>query len=232
MAKLHPQFHSMKRSLFLLFFLPFLLAYDYQKKTKVVFFGDSITELGARPGGYILKIDSLCKGDKKEGHFEFVGAGIGGNKIYDLFLRMDTDVLAKNPDIVVIFVGINDVWHKQLTGTGTDQDRFERFMNAILKKLKDRDIRAVLCTPTVIGERKDMSNQMDGDLNRYSHLIRGIAAKQQVPLVDLRKAFMDYLEKNNPTNEERNILTYDRVHMNTRGNLLIAEQIWAVLKNR
>jgi len=29
--------------------------------------------------------------------YELIGAGIGGNKIYDLYLRHEEDVLAKNP---------------------------------------------------------------------------------------------------------------------------------------
>ena len=33
------------------------------------------------------------------------------NKIYDLYLRHEEDVIAKKPNIVIIYVGINDVWH-------------------------------------------------------------------------------------------------------------------------
>ena len=97
--------------------------------------------------------------------FELVGAGISGNKIYDLFLRMQTDVLDAKPDIVFIFIGVNDVWHKRLAGTGTDADRFERFYNAILKKLAAENIKAIICTPAAIGERTDFSNEQDGELN-------------------------------------------------------------------
>ena len=81
------------------------------QKTKVIFFGDSITELGVKPGGYVTRVDSMCKAEGKSGSFEFAGAGVSGNKVYDLYLRMEEDVLTKNPDIVVIYVGVNDVWH-------------------------------------------------------------------------------------------------------------------------
>lgn len=206
------------------------MAFTMPAKTKVIFFGDSITELGARPGGYIPRVDSLCRADGKGNEYEFAGAGIGGNKVYDLYLRMDDDVLAKNPDIVVIYVGVNDVWHKTMMGTGTDPDKFEKFYQAILNKLKARNIKAILCTPAVVGEKNDMSNPLDGDLNRYSNIIRGLAANNQLPLVDLRKAFISYLLQHNPRNEERNILTYDRVHMNSRGDQLIADEMWKVIK--
>ena len=159
-------------------FLPLLLlsfAFMPQKKNKVIFFGDSITQQGANTGGYILRVDSMCKQEGMGDKFEFIGAGIGGNKVYDLYLRMEDDVLAKNPDIVIIYIGVNDVWHKATSGTGTDPDKFERFYNAILKKLKDRNIKVILCTPAVIGEKTDFTNQQDGDLNSYSNIIRGLA---------------------------------------------------------
>ena len=59
--------------------------------------------------------------------YELIGAGIGGNKIYDLYLRHEEDVLAKNPNIVIIYVGINDVWHKLGAKTGTDYDKYLKF---------------------------------------------------------------------------------------------------------
>jgi lysophospholipase L1-like esterase len=201
-----------------------------QKKKRVIFFGDSITQQGVEPGGYVTRIDSMCKLDNKSTEFEFIGAGIGGNKVYDLYLRMDDDVLAKNPDIVVIYIGVNDVWHKASYGTGTDPDKFEKFYYAILRKLKDRNIRVILCTPAVIGERTDFSNQQDGDMNKYSAIIRGIAQKNNLPIVDLRQKFLDYNKQYNTENKESGILTRDRVHLNEKGNQLVAEEMWRAIK--
>lgn len=200
------------------------------KKNKVIFFGDSITQAAVNPDGYIVKMDSLIRKDGLSESFELVGAGIGGNKVYDLYLRMDSDVLAKNPDIVFIYVGINDVWHKSSSGTGTDAPKFERFYRAIIKKLQDRNIRVVVCTPTVIGERNDYSNEQDGDLNYYSNIIRNIAKDLNLPVCDLRNAFNVYLKTNNPNNAEKGILTTDRVHLTSAGNLLVATEMWKILK--
>ncbi len=199
------------------------------KKKKIIFFGDSITQMGIKPGGYITQMDSMIK---KEGidNYQLEGAGIGGNKVYDLYLRMDADVLAKNPDIVFIYVGINDIWHKVTHGTGTDPDKFEVFYKAIIKKLTDKKIKVILCTPTVIGERNDYSNQQDGELNMYSNIIRNIAQKQSIPVCDLRTAFVKYLQENNPTNQEKGILTVDKVHLNDKGNVIVAQQMWKVIK--
>ena len=220
----------MKKILIPLLFISF--AFMPQKKTKVIFFGDSITQAGVNPGGYIMRIDSMSKKEGLGDKYEFIGAGIGGNKVYDLYLRMEEDVLAKNPDVVIIYIGVNDVWHKASSGTGTDADKFEKFYNAILKKLQDRKIKVIICTPAVIGEKTDFSNQQDGDMNAYSNIIRGIAQKNNLPLVDLRKSFLDYDLKNNPENKDRGILTSDRVHLTAKGNQLVADEMWTVIKKQ
>lgn len=207
------------------------MSFVSQKKTKVIFFGDSITELGVKPGGYVTRVDSMCRAEGKSAAYDFVGSGISGNKVYDLYLRLEEDVLAKNPDVVVIYVGVNDVWHKTLLGTGTDPDKFEKFYLAILKKLKEKNIKAVLCTPAVVGEKNDMSNPLDGDLNRYSNIIRELAKKNNLPLIDLRKKFIDFELANNPENKEKDILTYDRVHMNAKGNQFLADAMWSAIKS-
>ena len=207
-----------------------MTAFIPAKKMRVVFFGDSITQAGAGTGGYILRLDTLCKSEGQGDNYEFIGAGIGGNKVYDLYLRMENDVLAKEPDVVVIYVGVNDVWHKSSSGTGTDADKFEKFYQAIIDKLKVKNIKVVLCTPAAIGEKTDFSNAQDGDMNEYSKLIRRIAARNQLPIVDLRKAFLDHNLKNNPENKDRGILTTDKVHLNPKGNQLVAEEMWKVIK--
>lgn len=87
-----------------------------------------------------------------------------------------------------------------------------------------------MCTPAVIGEKTDYSNQQDGDLNKYSQIIRGIAKKSNVLLCDLRKAFLEYNLKNNPENKESGLLTTDKVHLNEKGNQLVADQLLALIQ--
>jgi hypothetical protein len=84
------------------------------QKNRVIFFGDSITQQGVQPGGYVIRIDNMCRLENKSTQFEFIGAGIGGNKVYDLYLRMDSDVLMKNPDIVVIYIGEKTLYLRQV----------------------------------------------------------------------------------------------------------------------
>ena len=200
-----------------------------QKKQRIVFFGDSITEAGVKPTGFITRLGEMLKQKGIDNNYELMGAGIGGNKVYDLYLRMEDDVLAKNPDIVVIWVGVNDVWHKKTSGTGTDADKFEKFYKAIIKKLQAKNIKVLICTPAAIGEKTDFSNELDGDLNKYAGIIRNIAKNNNCQLIDLRKLFLDYNLANNKDNKESGILTTDRVHLNDAGNNAVAEAMFKAL---
>ena len=200
-----------------------------RKRTKIVFFGDSITNYGARPGGYITRILRILKEAEIEYNYELAGAGVDGNTVFDLYERTDSDILSKGADIVVILIGINDVWHK-LSGKGTDKMTFERIYEAIIKKLQPAAIKIVLCTPTVIGERLHYMNEQDADLEIYCEIVRNLASKYELPFADLRKAFLNYNFINNINDNEYGILTYDRVHLNENGNQLVAEEMWKVLQ--
>ena len=199
-------------------------------KKKIVFFGDSITELGVNKGGYIDLLNNRIASNGQTNQFELLGAGIGGNKIYDLYLRLERDVLDKAPNVVVIWVGVNDVWHKASSGTGTDFDKFGKFYDAVIKKIQNQGAKVILVTPAAIGEKHDYSNTQDGDLNSYSNWIRQYAATNNIVLVDLRKIFHDYSVANNPNNVAKGILTSDGVHLNEKGDALVAEELWKVLQ--
>ncbi len=199
-----------------------------RKKQSIIFFGDSITEAGVQPGAYIELLRS--KFEKEfPGNYTLTGAGIGGNKIYDLYLRLDEDILQKAPQFVVIYVGINDVWHKQLSGTGTDLDKFQQFYQAIITKLTSADIQPILCTPSLIGEKQIGTNCCDEDLQAFSAAIKSLAIKNECPLADLQESFRNYESKNNPDNKASGLLTTDGVHLTPAGNELAAETLWQVL---
>jgi lysophospholipase L1-like esterase len=162
-------------------------------------------------------------------NYDLLGARISGNKVYDLYLRMEEDVLVKQPDAVVIWIGVNDVWHKRTSGTGTDADKFEKFYNALLTKLKSRNVKVYLCTPAAIGEKTDFTNELDGDLNKYAAMIRSIGAAHHCELIDLRKDFLEYNLQNNSANAASGILTTDGVHLNEKGNQFVADRMMKII---
>ncbi|MEI6409144.1 MAG: SGNH/GDSL hydrolase family protein [Bacteroidota bacterium] len=207
----------------LLFTLSLLMFSFTTKPKRVIFFGDSITEAGVHPGGYISQIRDSIAQQGKAAEYDILGAGIGGNKIYDLYLRLESDVLDKKPDLVFVYVGVNDVWHKKTFGTGTDAPKFRQFYEALIRKIQANGAKVVVCTPACIGEKTDYTNSLDGELNQYAQIIRDMAKQLNLPVCDLRKAFLEYNLTHNTQNLESGILTTDGVHLNEKGNQLVAK---------
>jgi isoamyl acetate esterase len=191
---------------------------------KIVFLGDSITQGGGGAKGYITVIKNALDSKHKDLGIEVVNAGISGNKVPDLQRRLEKDVLAKKPTLVVVYIGINDVWHGEKDPTkGTPKDKFEDGLKEIIGKIQSGGARVVLCTPTVIGEKNGGANPLDAKLDEYADVSRKIAKELKIPLCDLRQAFVNYLKANNSENNDKGILTSDRVHLNEAGNKLVAE---------
>lgn len=197
---------------------------------RVVFLGDSITQAGAGPGGYISLMRESLGGAGLNEEFELIGAGISGNKVPDLQKRLDKDVLSKNPDLVFIYIGINDVWHwthpccKDKQG-GTTKANYEAGLKDIIARIQKQGAKVVICTPTVIGEKGDGSNPSDKMLDEYAELSRKVARENGLPLCDLRKAFVSYLKSHNKDNVAKGVFTSDEVHLNGAGNAFLALQL-------
>ena len=189
----------------------------------IAFFGDSITQGGARPGGYCRLIDEAIAKGRPELGVKIIYAGISGHKVPDLQARLDRDVLSKKPTVVFIYIGINDVWHS-LSNRGTPKDKFEAGLRDLIAKINGAGAAVVLATPSMIGEAPDGSNKLDPMLEEYAAVSRKVAADTGSQLCDLRKAFVEHLKKHNPENKYRGILTGDGVHLNAAGNRFVADQ--------
>jgi lysophospholipase L1-like esterase len=197
-----------------------------KKGDRIVFLGDSITEAGAGPKGYVTLIRKALDEKHKDLGATVVGAGISGNKVPDLQRRLDRDVLAKKPTVVVIYIGINDVWHGENDPSkGTMPEAYESGLKEIIGKCQKAGARVVLCTPSVIGEKTGGSNKLDARLDQYADLSRQVAQTTGAHLCDLRKAFLGHLKTANPDQRASGVLTSDRVHLNDAGNRFVAETI-------
>jgi len=201
---------------------------ELKKGDRVVFLGDSITEAGAGKGGYVTLVREALDKEHKDLGVEIIGAGISGHKVPDLEKRLERDVLSKKPTVVVIYIGINDVWHSQF-GKGTPKDVYQVGLKNLISQIQKSGARVILCTASVIGEKTDGSNALDKMLDEYCEISRGVAAKEKVQLLDLRKGFLDYLRKYNKGNMEQGILTSDKVHLNAEGNRFVAAQMLSAL---
>ena len=214
----------MKKCLWL-FIIIFMSSCNGNKK-QVVFLGDSITEEGRTLElGFINLLEESVDSEK----FNLIGKGISGDKVSDLLVRYENDVLAQNPDIVFIYIGINDVWHSYDVGKGSDIDFYEKGLRKIITDIKKRGAKIILCTPTVIGERVTFEDELevkrDQELDAFAGVVRNLSSEFNTELLDLRTIFKDYIVENNQNNDYQDFLTDDGVHLNDAGNKLIADEM-------
>ncbi|TLS72211.1 G-D-S-L family lipolytic protein, partial [Mariprofundus erugo] len=191
------------------------------ERESILFFGDSITREGILPDGYITLIAEMIARHHPGKEITLTGSGINGHRVPNCQKRLERDVLQRQPSIVVIYIGINDVWHWQHQ-RGTPADAFATGLEDIVSRIRARGARVLLCTPSVIGERADGGNPYDAMLDEYADISRSIARESAVPLLDLRQAFIHHLKAHNPTHAASGILTRDGVHLNREGNRLVA----------
>ena len=206
-----------------------------KENDRIVFLGDSITAQGARDGGYVTLAAEVVAKTYPDLNIQVIGAGVGGHKVANCQKRLDSDVLQKNPTIVMIYIGINDVWHWTHPKVvargkkGTTPEAFESGLKDMIAQIQNVGARVILCTPSVIGEKSDGSNPEDKMLDQYADISRKVAQETGSQLLDIRKACIEYLKGHNPDQAEEGILTSDRVHMNAEGNRFLSTLVLEAL---
>jgi predicted esterase/lysophospholipase L1-like esterase len=199
-----------------------MMARSLAPKERLAFLGDSITEQGADPSGYV---DILRKAVKRtQPGAEVIAAGVSGHKVPDLLLREEADVRAKEASLVFLYIGINDVWHSEW-GEGTSEDDFRAGLGELLRRLEGPGGATVaIATPSVIGEMSYGKGKFDSLLSKYSFISSQTAKAGGRPICDLQERFRQHLELFNPKDDPKGILTTDGVHLNQAGNEFVAAE--------
>lgn len=60
---------------------------------------------------------------------------------------------------------------------------------AVITRLQAQNIKVILVTPALIGEKKGNTNKQDADLDRYTEMIRRMSSQYDCGLVDIEKRF-------------------------------------------
>ncbi len=189
----------------------------------VVFMGDSLTAHGGRPYGFVTLFRQVVERECKDRMIRVLEAGKGFDGVVELRKRLDRDVLAHNPTVVVIEIGIADVI-KEGAERPLRKGIFKMGMEDLVWRIKRAGGRPVLTTLTVVGERIDGSNKYDALMEEYSQIIRDLAKEKQCQLIEFRKAFMAHLKEINKENRGSRILTTPAgIHLNPRGNVFVAK---------
>jgi len=201
---------------------------SFKDQDKVIFLGDSISQAGVLANGYITLTSKVIAKAYPNLNIKLIGAGMNGHKVPNCQQRLDRDVLQKNPSIVFIYLGVNDVWHWQ-HHKGTTAADFEAGLRDMVARIQSYRARVVLCTPSVIGEKTEGTNKYDAMLDAYADISRAVADETGSELLDLRHLFMNYLKIQNHHNVKSGIFTIDGVHLNKQGNKFVSELVLKAL---
>ncbi len=201
-----------------------------KKGDSIIFFGDSLTALAGQEApkqhvtkGYVRIVREKLAEKYPDREVSVDWVATGGHTVPDLLKRVEKDVIAKNPSIVVIQIGCNDARR-------IPKETFKSGLEELIDKLTAAGIRVVQCSLTSVGEKHDGTNQHDAKLDEFAQVEREVAAAKKVPLNDLRKAFVEHWKKHNPENKPNGILTYDGNHFNQAGHEFVAEQMLSKFK--
>lgn len=197
---------------------------------KIIFFGDSITESGRDVNnpydlgdGYVRIAAGKLRLLYPETRFEFLNRGVGGERTAELLARVERDVVSERPDVTVLFVGVNDVWHRFLGGAEVSEAEFENNYRAIVTAIKKTGSGLILMQPYAlpVGDKQRLRPQ----LVLFHAIIRRIAEEEKVTLIPLDEIFTGVTRDIAPAQ-----FAADGVHPTHRGCRYIADLVIKELK--
>ena len=192
---------------------------------RIAFLGDSITAQGnSSQAGYVnlvmtgLKVNGIAAVK--------IPAGISGHKSNQMLARLKRDVLDKQPQIMTLSCGVNDVGHGK---RGVELPDFKKNITAIIEQAQAAGIRVCILTATM--NREDPKHPFNIKLAGYNDFLRSLAKEKKSLLADLnsdmQKIVADF-RKSSPK-YKGNVLTVDGLHMNPCGNVMMAKGVLRAL---
>jgi lysophospholipase L1-like esterase len=105
------------------------------------------------------------------GNCTVVNQGIGGNQSFEMLERFQTDVVDLNPDVVILWGFINDIFRSDPGKMNATKDRIKRSYEQMISESKRHGIRVIVATEVSIREPA-------GFLNWAAGLVGQIMGKQ------------------------------------------------------
>ena len=196
------------------------------KHDRILFQGDSITDCGrdrsqphALGGGYAMMAASFLSATHPELAPVFFNRGISGNRTGDLVDRWQEDCLDLKPDVLSLYIGINDVWRRYDRNLVTSPEEFEKNYRILLERTIGTlpSIKLIMVEPFVLPvpeDRKAWRLDLDPKIDVVRHLAREYRAVY-VPLDGIFAAAS--------TRQEPAFWAPDGVHPSPAGHALIAQ---------
>ena len=190
------------------------------RTTTLVFAGDSITDSGrdrddlaSLGDGYVSLIAQAVQ-DRGE---TVVNKGISGNRAVDLEARWD-DILGAGPDVLTVYIGVNDMWRRFDNDDPTSAADFEATVTGLLQAARDAGVeRILLIEPFFVPVRDDQVSWLD-DLNPKRDAVRRLAEGFDATLVELHDTVTAAAAEHGAA-----AIVPDGVHPTPQGSAIIAD---------
>ncbi|MDD6213828.1 MAG: SGNH/GDSL hydrolase family protein [Firmicutes bacterium] len=204
----------------------------FENNDRIVFAGDSVTDMGSeQPVGeglfdnlgksYVRIVENMLVACYPELNIRVTNSGIGGNTSRDLLARFDRDVVALNPDWVSICIGINDVWRQfdcpAMLNLQVMPDEYEKNVETMILKVKDSVKGIFILSPYYMEPNK--SDKMRARMDEYVAICEKLAEKYGCIFVNFQKLYEDFCEIRHSS-----CIAWDRVHPNQMGATLMARE--------
>jgi lysophospholipase L1-like esterase len=194
-----------------------------EKKT-IVFVGDSITE-GAgddEQGGWTRRLAA-----RLPAHVNAIHAGVGGDTILLILNRLQRDVLAHEPQLIVLAVGVNDSRRHAGGVYEVALPDFERGLAEFAARLPGTAAQIAVVGLTPVDEPRTLPIAEDLHYTQiavrdYDAALSRFAAERGFRYIPLLAAFA---AQGGPET-----LTTDGLHPTPRGHEIIAGEVWAALE--
>jgi len=201
----------------------------FQQNDRVIFVGNSITEAGAYVS-YIYLYYMTHFPDRK---LVILNGGIGGDKASDIYRRLDYDILAKKPNVLVLTFGMNDTGYFEFNGDNADKTAQERIAASrrsyeqIEKRLLQLpDLRKVLMSSPPYDETSKFNkNLFKGKHKAMQEIVafqEAAATKNNWPFVDLFRPMTDLNVRLQQKDSAFTMIGPDRIHPGNGGHLVMA----------
>lgn len=168
---------------------------------RLVFAGDSITDAGRDRGddrslgdGYVALLagelgaagatgaDSTRAEPAQGAGLVVVNRGIAGDRAVDLERRWERDVLAERPDVLTVYVGVNDMWRRYDSDDPTSAADFEATYRRLLAPVRAQ--RLLLVEPYFVPVRPEQEAWL-ADLDEKRAVVARLADESGAQLVAL-----------------------------------------------
>lgn len=210
------------------------------RKPAVVAIGDSNTEQLDLPS-HARWVNILAKRFPK---YALINKGRAGENSSSGFLRMNRDVLRRKPNKAIVMYGSNDVKPKG-SGSEVDEIKFEENISKMISLIEGASATPILMTviPMIEGNGADGYHYsrinrtfyahcggVKNCINSYNGIVRGIARKRNVQLIDSWEIFVKTAGGDSDGNLiASGLIDSSGVHMTEKGSALLAEEIGKVL---